>query len=59
MFRTAHTMTASPVTVSYEDLLERPETLEGAISSALGSGEGALGVILISGEFAIFFPPPS
>lgn len=44
--------TQAPVTVSYKDLLERPESLKGDIERALGSDEGCLGVILVKGELA-------
>lgn len=48
--------TQAPVTISYQDLVERPESLKAEIERALGSDEGCLGVILVKGEF---LPPPS
>lgn len=41
--------TQAPVTISYNDLLERPESLKGDIERALGSEAGCLGVILVKG----------
>lgn len=47
--------TQAPVTISYSDLVARPEALKADIERALGSDAGCLGVILVKGES---FPRP-
>lgn len=49
--------TQAPVTISYKDLLARPESLKADIERALGSDEGCLGVILVKGELHISHAP--
>lgn len=51
--------TQAPVTISYKDLLERPESLKGDIERALGSDEDCLGVILVKGVSFPLSAPPS
>lgn len=40
----------SAITISYNQLVESPESLQAEIEAAFGNGEDALGVIIIKGE---------
>jgi hypothetical protein len=46
----------SAITISYNQLVQSPESLQGEIESAFGNGEDALGVIIIKGGSSISSP---
>jgi hypothetical protein len=47
-YQTIYTMTAKPITISYNDLITNTSDIPGKIQLALGSTEGCLGIIVIS-----------
>jgi hypothetical protein len=47
-YQTTYTMTAKPITISYNDLITNTSDIPGKIQLALGSTEGCLGIIVIS-----------